>query len=103
MYLSLPSRYRVKGTTRALVDQFLGDPIYAYQMKGMHHFMKGLAERRVPLYLRTYSEDNEMDRPALDAAFEALEKQSGAYVEEERRGKARGGEREGDNGCVCET
>ena len=85
--------YRVKGTTRALVDQFLGDPIYAYQMKGMHHFMKGLAERGVPLYLRTYSEDNEMDRPALDAAFEALKKQSGAYVEEDREERETRGER----------
>ena len=54
------------------MDQFFGEPISGFGLQGMKAYMAGIAERNVPVYLRTYEEDVEPDVAALNEAYAML-------------------------------
>lgn len=81
--------YRIKGTAKALYSQFMATPMIGYTMNKLpDKFFEKMAADNLPMYMRGFTEDDEMDLPGLHRAFAMVCKGNTSKCEKsEARGK----------------
>eukprot|EP00947_MAST-08B_sp_MAST-8B-sp1_P003523 g3523.t1 len=59
--------YRVRGTTKAMVEQLLFT-LYPFRLRGAPELVQGVANLKVPVFVRNYLDDSDTDKESQQAA-----------------------------------